>query len=607
MVKKLLCLITMSVGLLFPTIAQNVPAYVPKDGLVGWWPFNGNANDESGNNNNGTVNGATLTSDRFGQIGKSYIFDGVSSYISTNYAGVLGNNNRTISFWAKHIEVFTNQCASCSRRTVISYGSNITGPSQIGQGFNCEFNIGLNGICFDGNETAAAYKTNSPVNDNNWHHYVYVFNNVSNVTTVMIYQDGIQLFNPSYTYLPSFKINTTLGSKMEFGRRTYNTQNPTYYKGGIDDVGFWNRPLSQEEITALYTSTSPCTNPTARITPQGNTTFCQGGYVNLNATQGANYSYQWYNTNQLINGANSYFYQATAPGEYKVTIKDGACSATSNATTVIVNPLPIANITPDGPTEFCQGGSVNLIASGGSSYKWNSGNTSAVMKVTQTGTYYVNVINSYGCSNYASYDVNVNSLPEINFVALNQFTLKNSQPVQLVATPIGGTFNGEGVSGMSFNPSVAKLGKKIITYNYTSPQGCTGSASRTTIVVDSIGNVCNVTNYDTIRTTITDTVSVLKIKVKFTTGIKANQLTTISVFPNPTSDVLLLETTDVQAFSGYKYQITDAQGKLVYNQFITAAKTEISMKSLGASGIYVLRILDGKGVSIKENKIVLAE
>lgn len=45
----------------------QVPSYVPTNGLVGWWPFNGNANDESGNGNNGTVNGAMLTSDRLGR------------------------------------------------------------------------------------------------------------------------------------------------------------------------------------------------------------------------------------------------------------------------------------------------------------------------------------------------------------------------------------------------------------------------------------------------------------------------------------------------------------------------------------------------------------
>ncbi len=44
--------------------SQTLPSYLPADGLVGWWPFNGNANDESGNGNDATVNGAALTADR---------------------------------------------------------------------------------------------------------------------------------------------------------------------------------------------------------------------------------------------------------------------------------------------------------------------------------------------------------------------------------------------------------------------------------------------------------------------------------------------------------------------------------------------------------------
>jgi len=49
--------------------AQNMPSYVPTNGLVGWWPFNGNANDECGNGNNGTVN----------------VFPGQNAYIFTSF------------------------------------------------------------------------------------------------------------------------------------------------------------------------------------------------------------------------------------------------------------------------------------------------------------------------------------------------------------------------------------------------------------------------------------------------------------------------------------------------------------------------------------------
>ena len=74
--KKLILLFSV----LFTTMSfAQVPSYVPTSGLVGYWPFNGNANDESGNGNNGTVNGATLTTDRFGNAGKAYGFDGNQS------------------------------------------------------------------------------------------------------------------------------------------------------------------------------------------------------------------------------------------------------------------------------------------------------------------------------------------------------------------------------------------------------------------------------------------------------------------------------------------------------------------------------------------------
>ena len=46
------------------------------DGLVAYYPFNGNANDESGNGNHGIVDGAALSMDRFGNLNSAYLFDG---------------------------------------------------------------------------------------------------------------------------------------------------------------------------------------------------------------------------------------------------------------------------------------------------------------------------------------------------------------------------------------------------------------------------------------------------------------------------------------------------------------------------------------------------
>jgi hypothetical protein len=85
------------------TNAQNIPSYVPKNGLVGYWPFNGNANDESGNGNNGTVMGAVSKSaDRNGILNSGYQWP--NSKASSNYIN-LGNldsqlpDSITISTW----------------------------------------------------------------------------------------------------------------------------------------------------------------------------------------------------------------------------------------------------------------------------------------------------------------------------------------------------------------------------------------------------------------------------------------------------------------------------------------------------------------------------
>ena len=90
-----------AVGLcLAANVMAQVPSYVPTNGLVGWWPFNGNANDVSGNGNNGTVNGATLTTDRFGNQNKAYLFNGTSHKIQIADASSLDfTNNYTLSAW----------------------------------------------------------------------------------------------------------------------------------------------------------------------------------------------------------------------------------------------------------------------------------------------------------------------------------------------------------------------------------------------------------------------------------------------------------------------------------------------------------------------------
>lgn len=72
--KRFLLTLISTIFVVTLTKAQDLPSYIPSDGLVAYYPFNGNANDASGNGNNGTVSGATLTSDKDGNTNKAYEF-----------------------------------------------------------------------------------------------------------------------------------------------------------------------------------------------------------------------------------------------------------------------------------------------------------------------------------------------------------------------------------------------------------------------------------------------------------------------------------------------------------------------------------------------------
>lgn len=66
-----------------------------------------------------------------------------------------------------------------------------------------------------------------------------------------------------------------------------------------------------------------------------------------------------------------------------------------------------------------------------------------------------------------------------------------------------------------------------------------------------------------------------------------------------------IEGRDVVGLNGYSYKMVDLQGKQVYKELVTKSKTEISLKSIGAKGVYILHVVDAQGVSIENKKIVL--
>ncbi len=172
-----------------------------------------------------------------------------------------------------------------------------------------------------------------------------------------------------------------------------------------------------ENICGLTTSgfsqsvyfTTLCNPSAAVITASGPTTFCSGGSVNLLAAPVSGYTYQWHNNGAPILNATTDTYSVFNNGNYYLVEMIGGCIDTSNSINVVVNTLPIVNITPSGSTQLCPGGSVVLTSSSNTDNLWNTGATSPTITVSNAGTYSVIFTNANNCSATASIVITSNS------------------------------------------------------------------------------------------------------------------------------------------------------------------------------------------------------
>lgn len=174
-----------------------------------------------------------------------------------------------------------------------------------------------------------------------------------------------------------------------------------------------NSTAVENEDPSFANGCPSCTSPSATITAGGPTVFCSGSSVVLNAPVANNRSYQWIKAGVNIAGATASAYTASNGGNYKLNVTNtvtGCAKTTNTSTTVTVNSLPSAIITPQGPTTFCAGGQVTLQANTGSAltYKWKknmnfiSGATSSSYSATTAGNYKTVVTNAHGCSKVSS-------------------------------------------------------------------------------------------------------------------------------------------------------------------------------------------------------------
>jgi hypothetical protein len=234
------------------------------------------------------------------------------------------------------------------------------------------------------------------------------------------------------------------------------------------------------------------TAPTANIGAAGNTTFCLGGSALLMANNNPNYQYQWYMGSNPIPGANSYSFNAVSAGNYTVQETYNSCTGTSNSISVVVNPVPVANISlASGSAQICQGDSALLIAGTGvgQTYQWlNSGTpipgaTNPSYFASVGGNYQVVVTNPFNCSTTSTI-VNISVVPNPTpNVVVSGDTVKAVGYLlyqwYLNGTAIAGATHSSYTATVSGNYSVS-----VVTAN-----GCHGTSNAIHITVSSIDDV----------------------------------------------------------------------------------------------------------------------
>jgi hypothetical protein len=235
--------------------AQTLPSYVPSNGLVGWWPFNGNANDESGNGNNGTVNGATLTADRNGSSNSAYNFDGINDLIRVPHhsnLNLLGDYSINLWFRGNYQNIFNNSWTFIAKRDDNGFCCSINVPYQIFVPFNST-NYAIAGIALasGGGYSFITPPNSSPVSLDSWQNLI-ITNSSGNLN---FYLNG--MLNYSTTFSNSLRAGNTSDLLIGSVNREISAE---WMNGSLDDIAIYNRALTPTEITALYTATNTNNN-----------------------------------------------------------------------------------------------------------------------------------------------------------------------------------------------------------------------------------------------------------------------------------------------------------------------------------------------------------
>lgn len=558
--KNLLIVILLLSALIFP---QQTFSQIPTNGLIGYWPFNGNANDASFNGNDGLVHGATLTMDRLGYPDQAYHFDGTNDLIQMLIGNLpTGNSPRSIFCWAK-MDSLNNPWSE--QTTLFHYGYVTTNqrscillwsgsPVFIGQ---------TNDVCYGCNNSVSS---NLPPNgvDGLWHHYGITYDS----DTLKLYADGQLIAYRIINY--NTQSNGTF--KVGFSDSTHFNGEP--FPGSIDDVILYDRELSATEVSQIYFgSSSPCQGsslPTNLLSgliawyPFCGNADDESGNGNNGQAIGAMLSQDRFgNTNSAyaFNGTSDYISVQHSP---TLSISDS----------ITISCWVQANQVSTGVTQ-------TLVSKGLQSVFWNYG-----ISLNDLG-YPVYTQTNFGAGP-------LSSLPDTNWhhiaITINQIT--NSMAVY--------------VDGVNNAPLYNVNTNQIIT-NFSgfinsccTEDLCFGkNAGGQAYFGGTLDDIA-------IWNRSLDSNEIRQLFLNGTNGITSPDLNVkVEVYPNPVNDKLYIQIDPSASRSNYNIKLLDPLGRMLYFSQIKQQELTIDIASVKANGLCVLVISDDDRNIIFTKKLII--
>ncbi len=447
----------------FFVFALPLSAQIPTNGLVGHWPFSGNASDASGNGHHGTLQGGPApTVDRFGNQNQAYSFDGVDDYIKIpHHADLNLDQEFTISAWVKFCDSQINGTSDIWGPAIFEKSDTFSLASSTGVSiYALSISNGTNPATFlsqtDG--TASAQSSITDLMDGKWHHLSLV---ISPNATSYIYVDG----NRDKTITNSYVFHTNngeatigysqLGSYWLFAR--------SYFKGAIDDVRLYNRALNQTEVSALYnqgnwpSSAGEIPLVSATIRALGTPAFCPRVPVPIQLLVEGDFDSVRWNPNGTLSSVsipNPIATPETTTTYIVYAYKFGTnspCPDTATAIdsiTITMYEQPLAH--PGSDHYSCAKDSVTLggrTTGGKPPYSWQWSPTTGLsdptverprLFVTKGEQYQVIVTDANGCRDTAVTNVSILPQPSVQITADTAYFCRGSNGVLLSAVPGNG-------------------------------------------------------------------------------------------------------------------------------------------------------------------------